>query len=255
MSKVLVVDDDRIICHMVKTVLQNQNVEVLEAQDGKDGLEKAKNFIPDVILLDILMPEMDGWEFTKNYRQLPDFMFIPIIFMTSLSSLHTRACVFRNGADDFMQKPFPTQELIFRVNKAIGYSKRIKEYFYSKLQQEQFEIYGLVDELGIASFLTFLENDKKTGLFILKDTIEGKKICRLNISEGLLVKAEIEGKIFDEYVDIIHEILTWTSGEYHFFKKVLSTEEYERQLEITPLILNAACRMDENKNSSSGQSQ
>lgn len=243
MNKVLVIDDDRMVRHMVKTILAAPEYEVFEAENGKEGLEKAVMHAPSAILLDVMMPEMNGWQFIENFRKIPRFAFIPVIFMTSMSSLLTRARVFRNGADDFMQKPFPAAEVSFRVRKAINYGKRIaKDFSKNSTEEETLEFFGTLNELGIASFLLFLESDQKTGNLTVTS---GQEECTIIFSKGVIVDAKIKGKENYEYTEIVYELLKWSAGKYKFSKTDVVFEEDKTRLPITPLIIEGARRIDE----------
>lgn len=123
--KVLVVDDDPMILKMVKTVLENSTLgfEVLLTNSGRQGIEIAKSQIPDLILLDLMMPEMDGIEVCEHLRASRLTYLIPIIMLTaSASSIH-RLDALRTGVDEYLSKPFDPEELEARI---IGLIRRFR---------------------------------------------------------------------------------------------------------------------------------
>ncbi len=123
--KVLVVDDDPMILKMVKTVLENSSLgfEVLFTDKGRQGIEMAKSEIPDLILLDLMMPEMDGIEVCEHLRASRLTYLIPVIMLTaSASSIH-RLDALRTGVDEYLSKPFDPEELEARI---VGLIRRFR---------------------------------------------------------------------------------------------------------------------------------
>lgn len=124
MSAILVVDDEKEICDLVEIYLKNDGFEVLKAYDGAEALNLvAQNHI-DLIVLDVMMPNMDGIEFCKNVRETND---IPIIMLSAKSEDMDKIFGLMTGADDYMTKPFNPFELIARIKSQLrrysGFSK------------------------------------------------------------------------------------------------------------------------------------
>lgn len=112
MTAVLIVEDDRLIAEPIARALRNIGYEVMIASTGRTGLEMALNKQPQLIILDILMPEMDGWEVCKAVREKS---VVPILMLTALSEEVDRILGLELGADDYLTKPFSTRELLARV--------------------------------------------------------------------------------------------------------------------------------------------
>ncbi len=108
-ARVLVVDDDKGIREFVRTVLAEEGYEVAEATDGQQALERCDRVPPDVILLDMRMPVMDGWEFARTYRQRPG-PHAPIVIVTA--ALDVAKDAKEIGADGFLGKPFQLDDLL-----------------------------------------------------------------------------------------------------------------------------------------------
>ncbi len=124
MAKVLVVEDELNIATIIKVNLQNEGFEVEIANDGLDGYEKYKSFSPDIILLDIMMPKMNGFEVCEKIREESN---VPIIMLTARAEESDKVKGLELGADDYVVKPFGVKELVARVQANIRRSRLIME--------------------------------------------------------------------------------------------------------------------------------
>jgi two-component system, OmpR family, response regulator len=112
MSKILIVDDDPNIRELVGVFLKNDAFEVLEATDGLDALELLKSIKPDLMVLDVMMPKMDGWELLSDIRTSYDF---PVLMLTAKGETAQKIKGFQLGTDDYLVKPFEPVELVARI--------------------------------------------------------------------------------------------------------------------------------------------
>jgi two-component system KDP operon response regulator KdpE len=118
MSKsILVIDDDRELLTLLRLRLELEDLDVVTAEDGKKGLSKALETHPDAIILDIMIPEMDGW---SMYRQLRKISQAPIVILTTMASRQDKARWLAWGADDYITKPFSFEELCTRIQGVLG---------------------------------------------------------------------------------------------------------------------------------------
>lgn len=111
----LVVDDEEAILELLKYNLEKEGYEVKTAQDGMKGVEVAKNFKPDLILLDIMMPRQDGVETCRQLREIPALAATFIIFLTARSEEYSEVAAFDVGADDYITKPIKPRALMSRI--------------------------------------------------------------------------------------------------------------------------------------------
>ena len=114
--KVLVVDDDSDIVELLEYNLIKEGYSVLTASNGKKAIEIAKTFLPDLILLDIMMPQLDGIETGRILRQNPDIKNTYILFLTARSEEYSEVAAFEVGADDYITKPIKPRALMSRIN-------------------------------------------------------------------------------------------------------------------------------------------
>jgi DNA-binding response OmpR family regulator len=113
MSKVMIADDDVNIRELVCTLLRNNGFEVCEAKDGVDALSKLSAENPDLVIIDVMMPNMDGFELCDNLRQC--YENLPTLILTAKGELNNKVRGFELGADDYLTKPFEGNELVLRV--------------------------------------------------------------------------------------------------------------------------------------------
>ncbi len=115
MANILVVDDDRDVAGTIERTLQRRNHQVTVAYSGAKALELIRDQRPDLVVLDIMMPRMDGIEVCERIRSLPDTASLPILFLTARSKIEDKVEGFEAGADDYLTKPFDLRELELRV--------------------------------------------------------------------------------------------------------------------------------------------
>ncbi len=114
--KVLVVDDEESIRELLKYNLEKSGFKVKVAKDGAQGVEIAQKFIPDLVLLDIMMPVMDGVEACRRLREMKELQKTFIVFLTARSEEYSEVAGFDVGADDYITKPIKPRALISRIN-------------------------------------------------------------------------------------------------------------------------------------------
>ena len=108
---ILVVDDDPAIILSISDYLQTCNYSVIHAENGRDALRLVRQYRPHLLITDILMPEMDGYELVKQIRQEPLFRLLPVIFLSSRTNTQDRILGYQMGCDVYLPKPFELPEL------------------------------------------------------------------------------------------------------------------------------------------------
>ena len=134
-TKILVVDDDRNICELLKLYLENDGYTVFVANDGQEAVEMFQSKAPELVLLDIMLPKMDGWQVCREIRKTSN---TPIIMLTAKGETFDKVLGLELGADDYVTKPFDAKEVMARVkavlrrasgsNDAEENSKKIVKY-------------------------------------------------------------------------------------------------------------------------------
>src|SRR5512133_2568620 len=119
MARVLLIDDEPIYYKMIVHALKPHGYEVEYARTGMDGLKTVPLFNPDVIITDVRLPDLSGYEVAQRLRRDPRFQNIPLIFLTSQADLSNKLKAFEVGADDYLNKPFQPEELVARVGMLV----------------------------------------------------------------------------------------------------------------------------------------
>lgn len=122
--KILIVDDQPLNLRLLEAMVPDESFELIRANNGREALEKAADFIPDLILLDIMMPDIDGLEVTKRLKSDDRLKAIPIILVTSLDGTDSKIKGLNAGAEEFLHKPVRAVELLARINSML----KLKQY-------------------------------------------------------------------------------------------------------------------------------
>ena len=134
-EKILVVDDDKNICELLRMYLEKEGYVVLMAHNGIDAVNAFNTGNPDLILLDIMLPQLDGWQVCREIRKLSE---APIIMLTAKDEVFDKVLGLELGADDYVTKPFDTKEIVARIKAVLRRTSAvksgdIKEVHYDKL--------------------------------------------------------------------------------------------------------------------------
>ena len=135
LGKILVTDDDKNICELLRLYIEKEDFAVELAYDGRRALELFESFSPDLILLDIMLPELDGWQVCREIRKHSQ---CPIIMLTAKGEVFDKVLGLELGADDYVVKPFETKEVIARIKAVLrrtgGHNdSEVKKVEYDKL--------------------------------------------------------------------------------------------------------------------------
>ena len=123
-QKILLVDDEEDILDFLELILEEQGYAIIKASSGSDALAAAQMHRPDLILLDIMMPEMDGWEVLKLLKADEELLQTPVAMLTARSEMKDKIQGLQEGAIDYICKPFSTKELIDKLQVIFAQSRR-----------------------------------------------------------------------------------------------------------------------------------
>jgi len=130
-TTVLVIDDNSVICTLVRTHLEPE-YRVEEAHDGAEGYTLARTLLPDLVITDVMMPEVDGFELCRKIKEDPDIDHVPVVFLTARANLEDKVEGLDVGADAYLTKPFEPEELIARTENLIATRQTLRESFQER---------------------------------------------------------------------------------------------------------------------------
>jgi len=122
-TKILVIDDDTAVTDLLSVLLRSQGFDVTATNNSSDGLGYIREAEPDLIILDLMMPEIDGWEVCRSVRS---FSQVPIIVLSALNDPSMVASVLDAGADDYLTKPTPSRVLVAHINRLLRRNETTK---------------------------------------------------------------------------------------------------------------------------------
>ena len=163
--KVLIVDDNKENLDLVTYFLKPQNYQLLTAGDGETALELIVREMPDIILLDIMLPRMSGFEVCEKVKKNPATRFIPIVMITALKELKDKIRALEAGADDFISKPFENVELLTRVKSLL----RVKKY-HDELQESNRALQRM-DQFK-EELAHLIVHDMKNPIFVIQGNLQ-----------------------------------------------------------------------------------
>jgi CheY-like chemotaxis protein len=147
-EKILIIDDDVDTLRLVGLMLQRQGYQITAATNGEQGLEKAFGEKPDLILLDIMMPDMDGYEVTRRLRAKPETVDTPILMFTAKTQLDDKVAGFEVGADDYLTKPTHPSELQSHVKALLARATITAEQATTAQHEQNGYVIGLIAARG-----------------------------------------------------------------------------------------------------------
>jgi DNA-binding response OmpR family regulator/Tfp pilus assembly protein PilZ len=228
----VVVDDDPAHREVAAEAFRTRGDAVRTAEDGFTGLAMCLKQVPDLILCDVQMPRMDGWQFLRMVRSRPSLATVPIVFLTSLGSEEERLRGYQLGVDDYLAKPYRTEEVRMRVDRLVA------RLHHSHVERKTLR--GDLQQVSLASVLSFLELERKTGELL----VVGPDRARLTLRDGELLRVELEEMGAEVPVEErIFEVLGWALGQFEFAaREVVPGGEPQK---ISALVIEHARRTDE----------
>ncbi|MCB1877753.1 MAG: response regulator [Chromatiales bacterium] len=168
---VLAIDDDRFVQKMIRKALAEGGLSVRTADDGESGLMAAKGEVPDIILLDVEMPGINGYEVCEKLRTTDTTKTVPIVFLSSHSSLRERLQGYEVGADDYLVKPFEAEHLLARIKVLLKYREEREELRTQYEMAQKTALIALSGSSELGHAMHFLE--RSLGYQSVEETAQG----------------------------------------------------------------------------------
>jgi len=242
MMSVLLVDDSVSMRLELGEALRARGLKVRVADNGLVALSSALKRMPDLILTDVEMPQMDGWGLLRAIRQRPGFTQVAVVFLTRLSDEETRLRGYRLGVDDYLPKHMGADEILARARGAVARRRQLPA------SQGCHGLRGDLEHVRLGSVLAFLESERRSGSLFVRRAGETSTVL---VSQGLLCGIENIGRHAHPH-DRAFEMLSWTHGEFEFAAHEVGEGE---ATPLSYLLLEHARRSDEREAGPPGSTQ
>ncbi|MBI4817339.1 MAG: response regulator [Deltaproteobacteria bacterium] len=243
-ARILLVEDDATVRTLVSAFLSKLGFVVDTANDGQEALKKAEESLPNVIVTDIMMPKMDGWDLVRRLRQDPRFCYVPIIFLTVHDSPDEILHGFRLGANEFLTKPFRMTKLARAVKRAIRRTSALARMHESLTAEgKERNLSGSLSQLSLATLLTVLNMEKRSGVIAVMPS-DNLQVARLFLCAGEVVQAKLDGVEAIEHEQVLYLALGWQRGHFEYKPAEIDMEDFIES-SVTHIIMESARRLDE----------
>jgi len=233
--KILIVDDNPSVLKLLNISLSKAGYDVIEAENGEEAFDVANKELPDLIISDIMMPQMDGLELCWMIRENSKIPMVPFIFLTSFDDPETEVKGFRAGADKYLNKPIERKELLDRVAELLERQDKLHDIEQEESEKKAFA--GDLKDLSIVELVQMLNLNKKSGVLNISGKINGK----IFLKNGQLHSAECQ-KLSGE--NAVYKLVELDEGTFNF---EISEVTQERNINGSTMnVIMEACRiMDE----------
>jgi DNA-binding response OmpR family regulator/Tfp pilus assembly protein PilZ len=202
---VLVVDDDAHYRELCVRLMRESGFEVLAATNGLQALSIALRHQPSLVITDVNMPNMDGWQFLRMVRARPELKRTPIVFLTTQTSDEERLRGYQLGVDDYVAKPFTDVELIARVERVLERAHAAEEAVANGIR-------GDLSKVPLASVLMLAEHERRSGVVQLMRAGES---ATLHLRDGMVVRIDLaEPHDLLEGIARFFYVLDWEEGRF-----------------------------------------
>ncbi|WP_373044289.1 response regulator [Vulgatibacter sp.] len=203
--QLLLVDADARSLRLLEVSLRKAGFTVIAACNGADALEKLEQVVPDLVLSDTRMPEMDGWELCRRLKEDPRFREVPFVFLTSRRAVEDKVRGLELGVDDYLTKPIYVKEIVARVRMLL--QKRERERLERRDPRSGFS--GNLADLGLVDLVQTCEIGRKTGMLRCVDK-RGRRGA-VYFRDGKVIDAEMAG-LRGEHA--FYRLLEWSEGSF-----------------------------------------
>ena len=230
----MVVDDSRLIRQMVSDYFGDRGYEVVEAEDGRDALERLRSFRPDIIVSDILMPNVDGWTLFEEVRRRPATAGVPFVFLTVERDLPNRLRGFRAGADDYVTKPFEVEELHVRIERLLG---RTRAASCSGLGDAL--LAGRLEHLSLSDLLQILAMNGRNSVVRLQTS---DALGEIHFHGGEIVHA-VAGRA--QGLKALYRMMVWSDAVFRVEPAAQPTRERSIEGATSNVLMDGMVALDE----------
>jgi twitching motility two-component system response regulator PilH len=226
--RILVVDDEEESILPVVAALTRAGYDVSTATDGWEGLAKARQGRPDLVLLDVKMPQMDGWTFMKFVRAHRDLAAIPVIFLSGSGSAQDRERGRRLGAEGYLVKPADPERLLEEVAAVLDRrgagTKSAPGSEVATPGEARLRMSGRMDQVGLLSIFSILGAGERSGVLEVRRGSDGDR-GRILLRKGRVSSARVEGRRPAWGLEAVETLGKWREGAFTFIEEEILIAE------------------------------
>lgn len=236
-QSLLLVDNDARSLRVLEVSLKKAGFNVTTAVNGRDGLDKVQTAVPDLIISDTEMPEMDGFAFCEQLKHNAAWADIPFIFLTKESSIEHKIRGLELGVEDYLTKPIYIKEILTRIRILLQKHQRARMEGKRDAQKTQFS--GRITDMGVVDLIQTIEINRKSGLIHVSAGSDRRAVVYFR--DGKVIDAEVDAL---QGTDAVYRLLTWNDGEFEvIFRNVRRKEVIT--ISSQALLMEGMRRLDE----------
>ena len=237
--RILIVEDEPGMIELLTVALEDEGYSISIANNGQQGLKKVDEESPDLIISDVMMPDMNGYDFCQQLRENPKTAAIPFIFLTAKKDVSDRVRGLNLGADDYLSKPFHVVEVVARIKTLMQRVKRARPtQAQATISEPEAAFAGDLEKMSIGEVVQTIALTRKNGRLLVVNT--GRR-GEVYFQEGMVTYADVDRKKGEEAV---YRLLAWKNGQFKFDSGVTAkTRNLQKSAE--GLLMEGMRRIDE----------
>lgn len=237
--RILIVEDEPGMIELLTVALEDEGYSISIANNGQQGLKKVDEESPDLIISDVMMPDMNGYDFCQQLRENPKTAAIPFIFLTAKKDVSDRVRGLNLGADDYISKPFHVVEVVARIKTLMQRVKRARPtQTQATISEPEAAFAGDLEKMSIGEVVQTIALTRKNGRLLVVNT--GRR-GEVYFQEGMVTYADVDRKKGEEAV---YRLLSWKNGQFKFDSGVTAkTRNLQKSAE--GLLMEGMRRIDE----------
>lgn len=210
--RILIVEDEPGMIELLSVALEDEGFIISIANNGQQGLQKVETEDPDLIISDVMMPDMNGYEFCQQLRDNPKTATIPFIFLTAKKDVSDRVRGLNLGADDYISKPFHVVEVVARIKTLMQRVQRSRSAApqATAAPETEADFSGDLEKISIGEVVQTIALTKKNGRLVVTN---GNRHGKVYFREGIVTYSEVDRKKGEEAV---YRLLSWKNGQFRF---------------------------------------
>lgn len=237
--RILIVEDEPGMIELLTVALEDEGYVISIANNGQQGLKKVSEENPDLIISDVMMPDMNGYDFCAQLRENPKTAAIPFIFLTAKKDVSDRVRGLNLGADDYISKPFHVVEVVARIKTLMQRVQRSRQSSpQAPAPETESAFSGDLEKINIGEVVQTIALTRKNGCLIVTN---GSRRGEVYFHDGIVMYADVDRKKGE---NAVYRLLSWKNGQFKFdVGAAAKTKNVQKSAE--GLLMEGMRRLDE----------